>query len=67
MGFIPIATNCIKRFRKGAWGRTLLQKGFPQLLDTHTPANSDLWKKVTIRHLQIHTLYDIIILYVFVR
>ena len=28
---------------------------------------TDLWKKVTIRHLQIHTLYDIIILYVFVR
>ena len=39
------ASRCwkvIKRFRKGVWGTTLLQKGFPQLLDKHTPMNSDL-------------------------
>ena len=31
MGLVPIWLKFIKRFRKGVWGITLLQKGFPQL------------------------------------
>ena len=31
MGLVPIGLKFIKRFRKGVWGTTLLQKGFPQL------------------------------------
>ena len=30
MGLAPIGLKFIKRFRKGVWGITLLQKGFPQ-------------------------------------
>jgi hypothetical protein len=30
IGLVPIGLKFIKRFRKGVWGITLLQKGFPQ-------------------------------------
>ena len=42
LGRRPKWRKSIKRFRKGVWGRTLLQKGFPQLSDKYTAVNSYL-------------------------